>query len=164
MKIVTLKCINCNAITDLNVESDKMMVFCAHCGTKNLIDDGTQKIIRHHKTEDITEIKKIEAKVKLKQMKINEKAEKKARKELVWTLSLLILLPPIGILLAWFLQKWSKETKKIVSVCFGVWTVVLIIIFIVFSYSIDIYVIVLILAFMSLLGYSINSTDEKDKK
>jgi hypothetical protein len=62
-------------------------------------------------------------------LETEKKAKDKTKKELVWTIAMLVSLPPVGILLAWLLQKdWSEQVKKIVSIASGVWFVVLIVI------------------------------------
>jgi uncharacterized membrane protein YvbJ len=60
-----------------------------------------------------------------------EKADiaKLTKKKLIWTLSLLGLLPPIGILLTWVLQKdWNQNVKIIASSVSAAWFIFVIVI------------------------------------
>ena len=50
---------------------------------------------------------------------------KSERKKKGWTIALLIIFPPIGILLTWVLMKnWAKKTKIIVSVASAIWFII----------------------------------------
>ncbi|MCL2357859.1 MAG: hypothetical protein FWC70_12035 [Defluviitaleaceae bacterium] len=77
MKLVSLNCENCNAASELTVEDDITIAFCAHCGTKNLLDDGVQKIQHCIKKEDVARIKESETLLKIKEMEFAEKEKQR---------------------------------------------------------------------------------------
>lgn len=71
----TVKCPGCGA--DLTVkDGNRDFMFCEYCGTKVRLDDYQET----HRYVNEAEVKKVEAEkeIKLKQMEIDEKGEKKA--------------------------------------------------------------------------------------
>ncbi|MBQ7558484.1 MAG: hypothetical protein IJT00_10540 [Lachnospiraceae bacterium] len=42
MKIVSIKCPSCNAVTE--VSTDKDYCYCPYCGTMSYINDGTRRV------------------------------------------------------------------------------------------------------------------------
>ena len=57
MKIISLKCPNCQA--NISIEKGRDNIFCSYCGTQIFIDDETIKIKKH--IIDEAKIKDVEA-------------------------------------------------------------------------------------------------------
>lgn len=102
MKLVSLKCESCGAISEITVDEDKTIVFCAHCGMKNLLDDGTKKIFHHIKKEDVdvARITESENLVRLKELEIAQHKKKMELDEAKTEMRIgLVVFAIIGILL-----------------------------------------------------------------
>ena len=48
MNLVSLKCPNCGATLNLQVYQNLKQAYCAHCGARLLIDDGTRKVVHEY--------------------------------------------------------------------------------------------------------------------
>ncbi len=75
MKIITLRCKNCNG--HLNVNDDQTMLFCPYCGQKTLIieSDDVKKVRIKSDTKKSIEFGK--QNIELEKIKIKEKDEKR---------------------------------------------------------------------------------------
>ncbi|MCL1844710.1 MAG: hypothetical protein FWF77_02290 [Defluviitaleaceae bacterium] len=102
MKLVCLKCENCDATSEINVEDNVTIVFCSHCGTKKLLDDGTKKIEHHIKNEDVARITESDNQVKLKEIELAHKEAKlKADQEKFETrIGLVVIIAVAGLIIA----------------------------------------------------------------
>ena len=71
MKIISLKCPECNAT--LSIEGDRKYCFCQYCGTKILIDDGSTT--HTYRKVDEARIREADVKenIRLRELEIEEK-------------------------------------------------------------------------------------------
>lgn len=92
MKLINLKCPECNA--ELKVNPDREFIYCEYCGTKILLDKE-EKITR---TIDEAEIRKAEAeeKIKIKEIESDEKKHKYLLIEMVVTIIFIIVFFVLG--------------------------------------------------------------------
>ena len=107
MRLIELKCPNCGAA--FQVDADRDFCFCSYCGTKSLIDNGTNRIIHvnTYHIQDDAKIKEAEGRVQIAQVQANVEVQKavqenkKTAMTLIFTLiiAFMIILMPI---LVWF--------------------------------------------------------------
>ncbi|MCL2634136.1 MAG: zinc ribbon domain-containing protein [Oscillospiraceae bacterium] len=108
---VMKRCRYCNA------ESKRTDKHCSSCGSVSfdIICDNCNSVHSSNFCPNCG-LATIEVKVKC------EKAEKTKKKELIWTVGLLTLFPPVGILLTWVLMKeWNKVTKIVITSFAAAW-------------------------------------------
>lgn len=83
MRIIRLKCQNCNA--DLELDMDHLMAFCPYCGRKLLIDiDNLSEILleKERTRQKETEYNSEKEKTKREEINYNKEAEKTRQQEL----------------------------------------------------------------------------------
>lgn len=82
MNIISLKCPECGA--SLSIEEGRTQCFCQYCGTKIMLDDERSYTKTIHTIDD-AKIREIEAnrEIRLREMEMEEKKEKRNRLGLV---------------------------------------------------------------------------------
>lgn len=107
MKLVEMKCPNCNGQLKVNTEKD--FIVCGYCHTEFKIDDGTIRTETHHTYTDEAKIKEIDAKTELEKIKI-EKEKREGKTKLIICLVGLVLglLPIYGPIIAFLIWTANK--------------------------------------------------------
>lgn len=97
MKVISLKCPECNA--NISVEGERKYCFCQYCGTKIMFDDGSTT--HTYRKVDEARIREADVKenIRLRELMLEERklAEKEKNKALKIKIS--IILGVIGIVL-----------------------------------------------------------------
>lgn len=110
MKLIQLKCTNCNGYMELNVTDGQKMVFCPYCGQKYIMDEEKLYIgVNVNKTErkiDEARIKEAEVreKIRLKELELKLTAQRN-RNEGIHYLSKFIASVFLGLIA--FISMWG---------------------------------------------------------
>lgn len=108
MKVISLKCPECNA--SLSIEEGRTQCFCQYCGTKILLDDGSTT----YTYRKIDEARLKEAEVRLRELEIEQEEKRANRKKSKLKIAVTIFL---GIMTFLFLISGSKELGGIAIGC-----------------------------------------------
>ncbi|MDO4479031.1 MAG: hypothetical protein Q4B73_08370 [Lachnospiraceae bacterium] len=77
IKLVSMKCPECRALLD--VEENRKQIFCSYCGTKIMIQNDNEHIVRHIDEAGIKR-SELNAMVRLKELELEEKENERRRK------------------------------------------------------------------------------------
>lgn len=105
MKVISLKCPECNA--SLSIEEGRTQCFCQYCGTKILLDDGSTT----YTYRKIDEARLKEAEVRLKELEMEQEEKRANRKKFKLKIAATIFL---GIVL---LFSYMIQSGFIASIC-----------------------------------------------
>ena len=114
MKFIHLKCTNCGASTEVNIESDKTIVFCPNCGAKTFIDEEAKNININYeyRKEDAARIKESENKARIKELELIHKDKEDKR---AWKFGAISMIVAISFCVFWIvstdLKQKSSETQ-----------------------------------------------------
>ena len=127
MKLIPLKCPNCGA--QLNVNASKESVYCEHCGTRIMIDDGINRLQIDNAEEAGYQFEKgrqrAQSEVQQRNTYSYQQHSKKKRKTWLWVLGWIFIFPlPLTILL---MRKKEMKAPLKYGIIAAAWVLYLII-------------------------------------
>lgn len=80
MKLIEIRCPNCNGELKVNPEKEKLV--CGYCHTEFLVDDEVEKVETHHIITNEAEIKRVESEkeIEMKKLEMEEKKREESKK------------------------------------------------------------------------------------
>ena len=99
MKLIKLKCEECQATINIEKNDHQKILFCTYCGTKQMMVDDIKNINinRTYKKEDTARITESENKLKIEELKFAEKEKERKKERKNMNISLLFFLVIIGL-------------------------------------------------------------------
>ena len=123
MKLVRMRCPNCNATLEFDIEGKTS--FCQYCGEKLLLDDEKITInyneTKTHRTVDEARIKEAEVRrdIRMKELNIEESSTKQSLKTLKPVFILLLIVGLLGLGLGAYSLLFLENDKAIGIILFS---------------------------------------------